>query len=75
VEHVGQYAPHDVAKRAGFRKGDVVVSFDGRTDFARETDVIRHVLNDAKPGAPIEVRVRRDGEEKTLVLPARSPGR
>src|SRR6185436_741535 len=32
VEHVGQYAPHDLANRAGVRKGDILIAFDGRTD-------------------------------------------
>ena len=46
VEHVGQYAPHDRAKKAGFRKGDILISFDGRTDLARETDLLAYALND-----------------------------
>jgi hypothetical protein len=69
VEHVGQYAPHDVAKRAGFRKDDVLVSFDGRADLPRETDLLRYALNDVKPGSSVPVVVLRDGNETTLTLP------
>ena len=68
VEHVGQYAPHDVAKKAGFRKGHVVVAFDGHTDLDRETDLLRYALNDVKPGTDVAVRVLRDGAEQTLTL-------
>jgi hypothetical protein len=68
VEHVGAFAPHDVAKRAGFLKGDVIVAFDGHTDLARETDVIRYALNDVKAGRDVAVRILRDGKEQTLTL-------
>ncbi len=68
VEHVGAFAPHDVAKRAGFQKGDVVLVFDGRTDLPRETDLLRYALNDVKPGKDVAVRILRDGKEQTLTL-------
>ena len=35
VEHVGQFAPHDIAKKAGVLKGDILISFNNRTDFQR----------------------------------------
>ncbi|MFO0843298.1 MAG: Trx7/PDZ domain-containing (seleno)protein [Gemmataceae bacterium] len=41
VRHVGQYGLHAAAKNAGFRKGDLVVSFDGRDDLRRESDLPR----------------------------------
>jgi S1-C subfamily serine protease len=68
VAHVGQHAPHDAAKRAGFRKGDVLVSFGGRTDLERETDLIRHALNEVAPGTSVAVRVKRDGDDVDLTL-------
>lgn len=67
VEHVGEYPPHDGAKKAGFRKGDIVVSFDGRTDLVRETDILNHALN-LKPGSSIPVEVLRDGKKVPLTL-------
>jgi serine protease Do len=68
VEHVGQYSPHDVAKRAGFQKGDVILSFDDKS-FARETDVLAYALNECKPGAKIRVVVLRGDKRVTLMLP------
>jgi hypothetical protein len=62
VEHVGRYAPHDRALRAGVRTGDLVLSVDGRSDFARETDLLRYALDDVAPGAAIAVKVRRGAE-------------
>ena len=66
---MGQYAPHDVAKRAGFKIGDVIVSFDGRTDLPRETDVLQYVL-EKRGSKDVDVKVLRGAEELTLTLPA-----
>jgi hypothetical protein len=70
VGHVGQWAPHDRAKRAGFAKGDVILAFDGRADFARETDLIRRGIDPANRGRPVPVEVRRGAETRTLTIPA-----
>jgi serine protease Do len=69
VEHVGQYAPHNRAQQAGFKKEDVLISFDGRTDLARETDLLRYTLNDKKPGESVPVTVLREGKKVELTLP------
>ena len=66
--HVGQYPPHNVAARAGFKKEDVMLSFDGRTDFIRETDLLDYALNQLKPGQKVEVTVLRGGKRQTLTL-------
>ena len=72
IEHVGAFAPHDLAKRAGFQKGDVLVSWDGKSDFTRETDLICHMLQTrAGNRDPVRVTVLRDGREKELKLAVR----
>ena len=68
IAHVGQHAPHDVAKRAGFKVGDVVVTFDGRADLPRETDVLQYML-ETRRSKDVEVQVLRGGEALTLTLP------
>jgi hypothetical protein len=68
IEHVGQYAPHDGAKKAGFRAGDILVSYDGRTDLVRETDLLAYALNRAEKG-PAKVGVIREGKRIELTLP------
>lgn len=70
VQHVGQYAPHDGAKRAGVLKDDVLVSFGGRTDLLRESDLLEYSLNQLKPGSEIEIAVLRDGKRLNFKLPA-----
>jgi serine protease Do len=67
VDHVGMFAPHDVARRAGFVKGDVVLDFDGY-EAKSETDLIAHSLRKKKPGDKVAVTVRRGGTKRTLTL-------
>ncbi|MCI0683333.1 MAG: PDZ domain-containing protein [Gemmataceae bacterium] len=69
VKHVGQYGPHAAAKQAGFRVGDVLVEFDGRTDLKRETDVLAHGVTNRKTGERLAATVLRAGKRVSLMLP------
>ncbi len=68
VEHVGEYSPHDIAKKAGFRKGDLVVSFDGRKYLSRETDVLAYGLMRKSAGDSVDVVVVRNRNRVSLPL-------
>jgi S1-C subfamily serine protease len=70
VKMVGQGAgPHGTASRAGFKKGDVMTSFDGRADFKRETDVLAYAVTTRMPGEKVLVTVVRDGQRLELTVP------
>jgi hypothetical protein len=69
AKHVGAFGAHATAKNAGFLKDDVIVSFDGRTDLAREADLFAHVLLGKRPGDAVAVRVIRAGRPMDLKLP------
>ena len=69
VVHVGQYAPHDVAKRAGFLKDDILISFNNRTDLLRKTDLLAYALNKLKPGSEVPVTILRKGKQMNMGLP------
>jgi len=69
VEHLGQYGAHAAAKKAGFKKGDVLVEFDGRTNLLREADLFERGLTKLKPGDKVRVTVLRDGKRVDLKLP------
>lgn len=69
VKHVGQYGPHAAAQNAGFKVGDVIVSFDGQTNLLRETDLFAYALRTRKPGDQVPVVVVRGGKRVELVLP------
>lgn len=69
IKHVGQFGAHAVAKRAGFQKGDVIVSFDGRSDLMSESDLLAYALQNRMPGERVSVVVLRNGKRVTLNLP------
>lgn len=68
VDHVGQYGEHAVAKRAGFRNDDVIVSFDGQTDLMSETKLFAYVLKKRMPGAMVPVTVLRGNRRLNFKL-------
>lgn len=69
AKHVGQFGAHAAAKNAGFLAGDILISFDGKQDFAREADLLTHAINTRKPGDTVLVTVLRDGKKLELKLP------
>ena len=69
AKHVGQYGPHAAAKNAGFLAGDVIVEFDGKTDFTSESSLLAHGVTKLKPGDKVPVTLLRGGKKMTLTLP------
>jgi len=69
IRHLGQYGPHAAAKQAGFRTGDLIISFNGRNDFSRETDLLAYGVNELKPGQTVEVTVVRDKKPLQMKMP------
>ncbi len=68
VNHVGAFAPHDRAKKAGVEKGDILIELDGRRDLKRETDVLAYAMNEVEPGRSVAMRFRRGNEEKRVEI-------
>ena len=58
-------------KRAGFKKGDVIVEFDGRTARWSESDLIAWVLQQRFPGTKLALTVLRGRKRVSLSLPMR----
>lgn len=69
VKYVGQYNEHAAGKNAGFREGDVLVSFDGLSQPWRETDLIAYAVTERRPGDKVAVTILRDGQRLELTLP------
>jgi serine protease Do len=69
VKHVGQYGDHAAAKNAGFRKDDVVVSLDGKSDPLNESQWLATLANTKRRGDKVPVTVLRDGKRVELKLP------
>jgi S1-C subfamily serine protease len=66
VKHVGEYGTHAVAKKAGVKKGDVIVAVDGKSDRLSESDLIAYGVQTRKPGDALALTVLRKGERKEL---------
>jgi hypothetical protein len=66
VAHVGEYEEHAIAKRAGLRRGDIIVSFDGMDRRMSESELFDHTLRQKHRGDPVSVTVLRDGARTTL---------
>lgn len=52
------------AKKAGFKEGDKIISFDGKT--VETNNDLTSLLGNRKVGDKVEVTISRDGEMKTL---------
>jgi len=68
IGHVGRFAPHDRALKAGLKTGDKIISIDGKKDWQRETDVIWHLLQQSVEGKPYSVVVEREGKNIEVML-------
>lgn len=68
VRRVGEYGAHAVALRAGFRKDDVVVEFDGQAGRMTESELLAYTVQRKRPGDEVAVVVLRGGRRQTLKL-------
>ena len=67
AKHVGQYGAHAVAKRAGFRKGDIVVSFNGLDQDMTTSQLLAYGARNTKPAShPYSTRPAHDFFRSTL---------
>lgn len=69
VTHVGQYGAHAAAKKAGFRKGDILVSYDGQDDLLSESALFAHALENHRAGDHVLTTVVRNGKQIELTMP------
>ena len=69
VKYVGEYGEHAVAKKAGFKKDDILVSVDRQTSHLTESELFRYLLQNKMPGEKISATVLRGSERVDLELP------
>jgi serine protease Do len=69
---VGDVTPGGPADKAGIKRGDVIVEFDGKK--IKNSIDLRNVVAATDPGTRVKVEIERDGHHKTLeVEPAERP--
>ncbi|QDT44992.1 serine endoprotease [Gimesia alba] len=69
IRGLGKYGLHATARRSGFKVGDIIIGFNGKTDLARETDLLAYGVNALQPGQTAEVTVVRGKKQVQLKLP------
>jgi hypothetical protein len=69
VKHAGEYGIHAAAKKAGFKKEDVLISVDGIDRRLSESELIGHLLHKHAAGDKVNAVVWRGGEKVNLTLP------
>lgn len=69
VTHVGEYGEHAAAKKAGFRKEDVIVEIAGSSRRETESQVIGRLLHSVRPGESVKAVVLRGDDRVELTLP------
>lgn len=69
VDGMGRYGPHATARRSGFKKGDILVSFNGRTEAMTRSNLLAIATQTTKPGQRVRVVVLRNGKRVRLMLP------
>ncbi|HBE71740.1 MAG TPA: peptidase [Planctomycetaceae bacterium] len=68
AKNVGRYGPHGAAMRAGFQKNDIIVSFDGRSDFENEDQLFYYVNRTKRIGDSVEIEYVRGGKRRQARL-------
>lgn len=69
VKYVGEYGPHDEAKKAGFVSGDIIVAVDGQDEHMSETQFLAHALEAHPPGEMVKCKVLREKETLEFAFP------
>jgi len=69
IKHAGEYGEHAAAKKAGFRKDDIIVELEGSDRRTTESDVIGKMIRNHKPGEKVAATVLRGSERVNLMLP------
>ncbi|PQO38406.1 Trx7/PDZ domain-containing (seleno)protein [Blastopirellula marina] len=69
VRFMGRYGDHALAMKTGFKVDDILVSYDGKDNLTRETDLLAYATSNCLPGDKVEIKVVRAGKPITLTLP------
>ena len=69
IKHAGEYGLHAAAKRAGFRKDDVLVAIDNLTNRISESGLMGHLITKHLPGETVRATVLRGDSQIELNLP------
>ncbi len=69
VKGLGKFGLHATALKAGLKQDDIIVSYDGQTDFQREADLFWYVVTRKRLGDKVAIEVIRDGQKREFTIP------
>jgi serine protease Do len=69
ITYLFEFGERVAAKRAGLKKGDIIVSFDGQDRPMTESDLLAYALEQKRPGDRVTVTLLRDGTRLTVSYP------
>jgi serine protease Do len=68
VAYVFEYGERIAAKRAGLKKGDIIISYDGKDQPMTESELLGYSLGHKRPGDSVSMTYLRDGTQKTVLV-------
>ena len=68
IDHVGKFGKHAVAHRAGVRKGDIILEFDGQRDLMTESQLLEYAMQKKKPGDTVKIVAQRRNSRRTFEI-------
>ena len=68
AKHVGQYGKHALAKKQGFKKGDIILSINGDNSRRTESEWIGKLLREHKRGDKIPATILRGDKKMDLTI-------
>lgn len=69
VKYVGEYGEHAAAKKAGFKKDDVIIQIEGSKTRATESELFGRILENHPPGDKLSATVLRADQKLDLPIP------
>lgn len=69
LKHVGQYGEHALAKKAGFVKGDILLSVDGKSSRMTESELLAYIVQQKAKGDQLPATVLRGNQRLNLQIP------
>ena len=64
ARHVGQYGNHAIAKRAGLKKNDVIIEFNGDSSDLTESALLKKIVSTFPKGRKVNIKYLRDGKRR-----------
>ena len=66
---MGQFGPYATAHKDGVLKGVLLITFDGRSDLLRESDLFFYAVDSKKVGHVVSLKLKRNKDILQIKIP------